>query len=71
MMIFHLEIQWIRSFFLQTRDLQSRRQQEELSSDLEISVYDIDRNEKSKHYRKLLVKTFSDKSTTNRLVFLF
>ncbi|CAF4707209.1 unnamed protein product [Rotaria sp. Silwood2] len=39
----------------ETRDLQSRRQQEELSSDLEINVYDIDRNEKSKIYRKLLV----------------
>ncbi|CAF2532014.1 unnamed protein product [Rotaria sp. Silwood2] len=38
----------------ETRDLQSRRQQEELSSDLEINVYDIDRNEKSKIYRKLL-----------------
>ncbi|CAF3475818.1 unnamed protein product [Rotaria socialis] len=38
----------------ETRDLQSRRQQEDLSSDLEISVYDIDRNDKSKIYRKSL-----------------
>jgi len=47
--------------FFKTRDLQTRRQQEELSSDLEISVYDIDRNEKSKIYRKLLVKIISHK----------
>ncbi|UJR09242.1 hypothetical protein I4U23_013488 [Adineta vaga] len=36
------------------RELQSCRQQEELVSDLEISIYDIDRDEKSKIYKELL-----------------
>lgn len=54
--LFYLANKFIHMKF-QTRDLQYRRQQEELSNDLEISVYDIDRNEKSKIYRKLLVSS--------------
>jgi hypothetical protein len=46
----------IKDYIFQTQELQSRRQQEELSSDLEVSIYDIDRNEKSKIYKILLVR---------------
>ncbi|CAF0982733.1 unnamed protein product [Adineta steineri] len=38
------------------RDLQNRRQQEELSNELEYSVYDTERNKKSREYRDLLDK---------------
>ena len=62
---------WWWSFFCQTRDLQARRQQEELTSDLELSVYDTDRNEKSKIYRKLLVSDIDDRTNHARLLFVF
>ena len=52
----HGFIQRIKNSIFQTQELQSRRQQEELSSDLEVSIYDIDRNEKSKIYKKILVR---------------
>jgi len=46
-------------FSSKTRDLQFRRQQEDLSNELEVSVYDTDRNEKSKIYRELLVSKYN------------
>ncbi|CAF1082366.1 unnamed protein product [Adineta steineri] len=59
-------IKRVRTAENEIRDLQSRRQQEELSSDLEVSIYDIDRNEKSKIYKELLQqKTDEDKNRKN------
>ncbi|CAF1459778.1 unnamed protein product [Adineta ricciae] len=47
-------IKQVRKSEDEIRELQSCRQQEELASDLEVSIYDIDRNEKSKLYNELL-----------------
>ena len=50
----HSTVQLSRSL-AKILDLHSRRQHEELSSDLEVTLDDVDRNEKSKIYRTLLV----------------
>ncbi|CAF1491863.1 unnamed protein product [Adineta ricciae] len=47
-------IKQVRKSEDEIREFQSCRQQEELASDLEVSIYDIDRNEKSKLYNELL-----------------
>ncbi|CAF1062156.1 unnamed protein product [Adineta ricciae] len=51
----------------ETRDLQNRRQQEELLSDLEVSVYDTDRNNKAKQYREALEKKAKEENDKKKI----